>query len=474
MKQTYSLILLFLLCAVGGMAQKGNIVITGQVVNRKADAPRSLNINVADFFSSDQRIHVPIDADGRFRTSFETPFGHTFYVVYRKSFAAYAAPGDSLHITIDDQGGVGFSGGHSELCRAYYQGQKYMYDLVCAQYEALRGNKTLPLEQYMRLFTNAYQAVDDSIRRCGRAHGWSEHACKLVSLDQLYTLANFAAEYRGQNPKERLAFFTHPVFRLDDPDNLNNVLMYGCHLGFYSQRLCEQDADWKRLCKEGDDEAAARRKMEIILSQPRSFKRDVMVSSHLFYNKQMPVPEDSCFVLPGVRRQLAKAREDFFRQDTAYVRFDCSRSGLVLYNKEGSCETVRTDDFFRYLRERHPGKAIYVDVYSVWCGSCKEELKKHTPGLHRQLQGKDVVFVNLCLSSSREAWQKMVDGHEVEGENYWFDKEATNRFLGLTDLRGYPTYMLLAPDGHFVSRNAPRPSERKELLLQLGRVLEEK
>lgn len=473
MKQIGLLILLFLLCAVGGMAQKGNIIITGQVVNRQADAPRSLNINVCDFFSNNSRINVPIDADGRFRTSFDAPFGHTFGVAYRESFAAYAAPGDSLHITIDDQGGVGFSGGHSELCRAYYQYGQELAGRFDQRPEAL-CNDTLPLEQYMQVLTDAYRAVEDSISRYGRAFGWSEHACKLVSLDVLYGWANYCAEYRGRSPQEQQAFFTHLVFRLDDPDNLNNVLMYGCHLGFYSQRLCEQDVDWKRLCKEGDDEAAARRKMEIILSQPRSFKRDVMVSFHLFYNKQMPVPEDSCFVLPGVRRQLAKAREDFLRQDTAYVRFDCSRSGLVLYNKEGSCEAVRTDDFFRYLRERHPGKAIYVDVYSVWCGPCKEELKKYTPGLHKQLQGKDVVFVNLCLSSSREAWQKMVDSHEVEGENYWFDKEATNRFLSLTNMRGYPAYMLLAPDGHFVSRNAPRPSERKELLLLLDRVLDEK
>ena len=64
MKQTGLLILLFLLCAVGGMAQKGNIVITGQVVNRQADTPRSLNINVNDSFSADARINVPLDDDG--------------------------------------------------------------------------------------------------------------------------------------------------------------------------------------------------------------------------------------------------------------------------------------------------------------------------------------------------------------------------------------------------------------------------
>lgn len=480
MKQTGLLILLFLLCAVGGMAQKGNIVITGQVVNRQADAPRSLNINVCDFFSNNSRINVPIDADGRFRTSFDAPFGHTFGVAYRESFAAYAAPGDSLYITIDDSrlpdvDAITFTGRHSDFCRAYYQGQKYMYDLVLAQREALRNNKTLPLEQYMRLFTDAYRAVDDSVRRCGRAHGWSEHACKLVSLDKLYALANFAAEYRGQNPQERLAFFTQPVFRLDDPDNLNNLLMYGCHLSFYRNSLCEQDSIWTRLSKADDREAAMRRTMEIILSRPRSISRDVMLNFYLYVNKQVPLPEASVFVLPKMWQSLVKMREEYLQQDTAYICFDCGSDSLVYHNAERSVyEAVCTDDFFRYLRERHPGKAIYVDIYSVGCGACRDEWKHHTPELHRQLQDKDVVFVNLCLSSSREAWQKMVEGHEVEGENYWFGKELTNRFLDLTDIRGYPTYMLLDRNGRVLSCDAPRPSQRKELLQLLDRVFEEK
>lgn len=81
MKQTGLLILLFLLCAVGGMAQKGNIVITGQVVNRQADTPRSLNINVNDSFSTDSRMNVPLDEDGRFRAIWIFPSDMTFPLI---------------------------------------------------------------------------------------------------------------------------------------------------------------------------------------------------------------------------------------------------------------------------------------------------------------------------------------------------------------------------------------------------------
>ena len=160
MKQTGLLILLFLLCAVGGMAQKGNIVITGQVVNRQADTPRSLNINVDDSFSTDSRMNVPLDEDGRFRANLDFPFGHDFSIDYDGIFMLYASPGDSLHITIDagrlnkDVDAITFSGRVDERCVACNRFSKEMSDVIYWRPDSLQ-HYDLPLDEYIASATRS-------------------------------------------------------------------------------------------------------------------------------------------------------------------------------------------------------------------------------------------------------------------------------------------------------------------------------
>lgn len=83
---------------------------------------------------------------------------------------------------------------------------------------------------------------------------------------------------------------------------------------------------------------------------------------------------------------------------------------------------------------------------------------RETPELHKLMQGKDVVFVNLCLGSDREAWHKLIGQQRLEGENYWFDGDATQLMLGAYSLSGYPTYILVGRDGKIVTMKAGRPS----------------
>lgn len=127
-------------------------------------------------------------------------------------------------------------------------------------------------------------------------------------------------------------------------------------------------------------------------------------------------------------------------------------------------------DFFAYLVARYPGKVLYIDVYSPGCSPCRAEMK-FAPALHEALHGKDVVFVNLCLFSDRETWRRMVAQMPIVGENYWFDLDATNLFMGTYDLAGYPTYILVGRDGKIVTMDAERPSSKDKLVKQIDECL---
>ena len=143
--------------------------------------------------------------------------------------------------------------------------------------------------------------------------------------------------------------------------------------------------------------------------------------------------------------------------------------GITCLNPEGETLPVPEADVLRYLKDRYPGKVIYIDVYATWCGPCLEEMR-YTLALHEEMQGKDAIFVNLCLQSAVSNWMKLVRKRSPGGENDFFTDDATKLFMGTYRLSGYPSYLLMDRQGRLVTTTAARPSEAKtvkETLLKL-------
>lgn len=144
--------------------------------------------------------------------------------------------------------------------------------------------------------------------------------------------------------------------------------------------------------------------------------------------------------------------------------------GVAYLNADSSVTAVPEGDMFAYLAAKYPGKVLYIDVYATWCGPCRAEMKE-APALHKLMHGKDVVFVNLCLGSDREAWRKLIGQQRLGGENYWFDGDATQLFLGVYNLLGYPTYILVGRDGKIATMKAGRPSALTQTAAQIDELL---
>ena len=137
-------------------------------------------------------------------------------------------------------------------------------------------------------------------------------------------------------------------------------------------------------------------------------------------------------------------------------------SGVLRCDAAGRIDTLPDCELLSTLAARHPGKALYVDFCSTWCGPCRSELKTAMPILREHYAGSDEVrFVTLCLQSRRKAWIEFLDefGLTGLGENYFLPDAASSLTLAEYDLSGFPTYMLIAPDGRLATCDAPRPSQ---------------
>ncbi len=477
--KTICYLLLFLLMPMTQvLAQTGRVVITGQVVNRKADAPKTVNINLCDWINHTTRINAPLNADGYFHAQMDFSVGHTFTLHYRDTHLLYAAPGDSIHITLNDSLPVKMpayltiNGRHNGLAQLYNRYNLDMGSFLEEQIMKIRQMPDLSFPEYMKAFSQTYRTLSDSIHSyCHHRHiGTADR--KLLCIEALYTLANSYLIYKAHTPKEQLAFYRHPLFRLNDAANLNSMMWYGIHLQALSNCLFEQDSVLRSLPRESDPTAVAQRKLDILLKQPRSISRDIMLSLYFRQPRPVAVPDCSAFVLPAIWRQVYEQAPSVAMQDTAYVRFDCQGDSLTYYNKPGGqAQQISTNDLFRYLHERHPRKVIYIDIYEVGCPGCRSDMKE-VPALHTRYAGQDIVFVNLCLNSTPEAWRKLIADSNVRGEHYWLPEGLGNRFIGLINLPYFPTYMLLDRNGRFLTRRAPRPSEQDKLFPLLDSILQ--
>ena len=121
---------------------------------------------------------------------------------------------------------------------------------------------------------------------------------------------------------------------------------------------------------------------------------------------------------------------------------------------------VNGKDIFQKLIAPYRGRVIYVDIWGTWCGPCLQEMQ-FLPQLHEELKNLPVTYMYLANNSPEELWGKAAKRFGLEGTDCVnlrlpdAQQSAVEEYLGV---QGFPTFLLVAPDGTVYSNNAPRPS----------------
>ena len=106
------------------------------------------------------------------------------------------------------------------------------------------------------------------------------------------------------------------------------------------------------------------------------------------------------------------------------------------------------------------GKVVYVDVWATWCGPCVEEIP-YAKKLHSAFQEDKVIFLNVSVDRSREAWKKMlVKEKDWLGTHIILDQREHDTFARNYKVIGIPKYLLIDQTGKIVSADASRPSSK--------------
>ena len=456
-------------------------IIAG-VINNFSD--EVVLINYCDYLSDERRFAPNLtESNGYFQTEHEYLFAQNITIRFANNFInLFIHQGDSVFVTIDSNeiqhnydNAVTFSGDNSELNKELFLWYNYFSSLLNQNIPQFDDN-TLP-EEFLASVKRDFDKAQDTINAYSKRTGMSDFMKKWAYADYKFVIANYLMDYR--NPEvNRWDIFTNPIFDVFDENNFQ-TMYFPYHLGVCMNALIQSEVKISRLASEKKYIPVVRLTIEKLFEKaPKGVVRDVMLFE--FLKKIVNEMPELCDSMPNIKTifsqnyfntELERLAEQNKRIKQATELSEAERQlDGILYLANDKIEELPNVALLNYLSEKHKDKVLYVDVWATWCGPCIEEFK-FTPNLHKHFKDKDVVFVNLCLSSNIDSWKPSILKNNVNGENYFLDDKASQIFMGNNNLEGFPSYLIIDKNRK-IHYPAPRPSDLESAIQKIESCLQ--
>lgn len=460
------------------ISNKNNVIVAGKVINRDGNSPKVITIIECDPLEKENRIAIRINEQNEFKAQMEFPWGHSFTISYDTDFInVYAEVGDSIHLVIDDaklrnkkESSILFSGDRAVTNQNFSNGYAALSELFnnCN----LAGNDVSP-QAFIETFKKEYNRINDSIREYCSKHQFNQEAIILLHKMAIFSMANNCIDYFNNYPKEGKDFFSNPLFDLYNLD-CSKVMMFPYHVSAHFNTIIQSDSCARKFHKENNKMLFSKRITELLERLPRGRYRDVMFYKYFFRLKNngdsippiLPEYFENQMIYQNICSIISK--ESIKPESIPELNL----TGDILYFSENNkIESITCKNFSDYLIKKYQGKIIYLDIWATWCGPCRVELKT-AKTVHTLYKETDIVFVNICLKSDQEPWNKLVTSGEVEGDNYFFNDDASELFMSVLKVPGFPSYYLIDRSGKIMP--APRPTNTTKLCKELDNLLRNK
>lgn len=142
--------------------------------------------------------------------------------------------------------------------------------------------------------------------------------------------------------------------------------------------------------------------------------------------------------------------------------------GIYILDKKTPVKT------YAELKERLPGKAIYVDRWATWCGPCLEEFAYYD-SLRPFLEQHDIeiLYLNSDMDIEESQWFDFIKEHELHGYHIRLNQKLQR---DLIDEKIYvpriPQFMIMDSTGRVLEVQAMMPSMGNDLQKQLTEALD--
>lgn len=140
---------------------------------------------------------------------------------------------------------------------------------------------------------------------------------------------------------------------------------------------------------------------------------------------------------------------DVYYQRAAKMARGTAASDFTAQDSTG--KTVTLADF--------KGKVVYLDFWATWCGPCRKEMPHSKELVKKYKDNKDIVFLYTSVDKDKNAWLKFLNDNEkgFGGTHIW---AGTNKSINEAyQISGIPRFVIIDRNGKLYDGNARRPSD---------------
>lgn len=104
------------------------------------------------------------------------------------------------------------------------------------------------------------------------------------------------------------------------------------------------------------------------------------------------------------------------------------------------------------------GSYVYVDLWATWCGPCIAQMP-YLKKTYESYKDKNIQFISISLDNPnhKDKWLKKIKGKEM-GLQLFEGSAGASEFISSLNVQFIPRFVLIDPEGNYVNKNAPEPS----------------
>lgn len=105
------------------------------------------------------------------------------------------------------------------------------------------------------------------------------------------------------------------------------------------------------------------------------------------------------------------------------------------------------------------GKILYIDFWATWCGPCCGEIPYMEKLYNRLKDNAGIELISISLDENEAAWLDKLAEDRPGWPQYRLSADQNEKLSKALNINGIPRFVIIGPDGKFISTYAPRPSD---------------
>lgn len=457
------------------LLKPGSVIIRGKIDG--VSETSVISLKSTNFLLNEEYLTQVVDSTGNFKFIVQLLTAQDILLEYNNAQARLlVTPGDSLTLSIDNHTQTSknllitkISGNNPQSSQNI---QKYEQFKTTEPFIPQCENKSS--EEYLKEISKHIQEEKSELNNFINQNKTSEDFVKWANHKIVYSHANYIMDYKfhhfSKGTKVKGDLFDKSIFPTNNHEAIIST-MFGYHLWHYAtDKYIQKDSLVLDLMGKNKLNKAYLRCIKNLQKQEEpGLCKDIMTYQILAslmtesFNDFVSVSEhfENLFTNPDLASLLDQKKKQNENQ---------SKFHITNFDPELKEEKEIIGDFFANLSEKHKGKVIYLDIWAAWCGPCRSEIPNSIE-LQQNYKNKPVSFVNLCMSSDKDEWLKIINDANFSGDNYHFNKEQSELLREQLKWKGFPTYMLIDKNGTIIEQDAPRPSNKDEIKKKLDNLI---